>query len=160
MCWLIFLIMKPHFVKYNWIAWHLQVKLKDCSLKWKYHLWFMNLIWTALESMYHQVTSQWKTQNPSWLLQICHWYLIFTTSSLCTLRFLIPFVYLCSCHDQIDDRFFGNDKFEDAFGTLEGLSSWNESNFDEIQVPGMRTFSLLNMWLPFIWRCYFSNRAV
>ncbi|EFX72483.1 hypothetical protein DAPPUDRAFT_308284 [Daphnia pulex] len=37
----------------------------------------------------------------------------------------------------IDDRFFGNDKFEDAFGTLEVLSSWNESNFEQIQqVPG------------------------
>ncbi|XP_046451746.1 uncharacterized protein LOC124199830 [Daphnia pulex] len=36
----------------------------------------------------------------------------------------------------IDESFIGDDKFGSAFGTLEVLSSWNESNVEEIPVPG------------------------
>ncbi|XP_046451761.1 uncharacterized protein LOC124199842 isoform X2 [Daphnia pulex] len=36
----------------------------------------------------------------------------------------------------IDESFIGDDKFGSAFGTLEVLSSWNESNVEEIPVQG------------------------
>ncbi|EFX86573.1 REC8-like protein copy B [Daphnia pulex] len=37
---------------------------------------------------------------------------------------------------QIDESFNGNEKFGSAFDTLEVLSSWNESNVEQIQLPG------------------------
>lgn len=123
---------------------HLQVKEKNCSLKWKYHSGFHDVnINSSGIYMYHQVTSTMKEAEALFTIQDQPLVFEFDLKLSVALYFLIPFVFPCSClYYQIDERCLRNGDFEKAFGTIEVLPSLRESNVEVRPLSALCTFHM------------------